>query len=434
MSNNKKTEEKSEKVMTKYDRKMEKRRIEEEKELKSLKRFKIGSIIIIAAIAAAVVISIGMSAYTKYAAVHNTYVKIGDHEITKVEYDYYYNNAVNSYLSMYGSYLPYMGLDTSNDFAQQQYTDNMTWKDYFDQMAVSQLTQVKAIVDDAAAQGFTYDDTQDMAAFETEFAAQAETESVSASELYSNMYGDYATRDRILPYVKENMLANAYYEHLTEINKPGDEEIQEYYEANKNSYDKVDYRSFAFTTQLAEDATEEDITKAMDELKKSAQAMEEKVKAGEDFETLCVENASEEQKENYGGADKEGSLTEGGSYAGSPAAISAWLFDESRKEGDLTILPDETNHRYYVAQFIKRTNDADATSQSISSTLSNQKAGEYVKALTEKYEVTDVAGKLAYLTIEESTTEAVETGTEAATETAVGNASAEETESSSAAE
>ena len=64
MSNNKKTEEKSEKVMTKYDRKMEKRRIEEEKELKSLKRFKIGSIIIIAAIAAAVVISIGTVSYT----------------------------------------------------------------------------------------------------------------------------------------------------------------------------------------------------------------------------------------------------------------------------------------------------------------------------------------------------------------------------------
>ena len=36
----------------------------------------------------------------------------------------------------------------------------MTWKDYFDQMAVSQLTEVKAIGDDAAAQGFTYDDTQ----------------------------------------------------------------------------------------------------------------------------------------------------------------------------------------------------------------------------------------------------------------------------------
>ena len=57
MSNNKQTEEKSEKVMTKYDRKMEKRRIEEEKERKAQKRLKIGSIVIIAAIAAAIVIS-----------------------------------------------------------------------------------------------------------------------------------------------------------------------------------------------------------------------------------------------------------------------------------------------------------------------------------------------------------------------------------------
>ena len=47
MSNNKQTEEKSEKVMTKYDRKMEKRRIEEEKERKAQKRLKIGSIVII---------------------------------------------------------------------------------------------------------------------------------------------------------------------------------------------------------------------------------------------------------------------------------------------------------------------------------------------------------------------------------------------------
>ena len=134
MSNNKQTEEKNEKVMTKYDRKMEKRRIEEEKERKAQKRLKIGSIAILAAIAAAIVISIGLSAYNKYSALHNAYIKIGDHEITRVEYDYYYNNSVNSYVSMYGSLLSYMGLDTTSDFSKQQYTDNMTWKDYFDQM------------------------------------------------------------------------------------------------------------------------------------------------------------------------------------------------------------------------------------------------------------------------------------------------------------
>lgn len=184
MSNNKQTEEKSEKVMTKYDRKMEKRRIEEEKERKAQKRLKIGSIVIIAAIAAAIVISIGLSAYSKYSALHNPYIKIGDHDVTRVEYDYYYNNSVNSYISMYGSFLSYMGLDTSSDFSKQQYTDNMTWKDYFDQMTVSQITQVKALVDDAAAQGFTYDTAEDMSAFDTELAAQAESESLSQAEVY----------------------------------------------------------------------------------------------------------------------------------------------------------------------------------------------------------------------------------------------------------
>ena len=381
MSNNKQTEEKSEKVMTKYDRKMEKRRIEEEKERKAQKRLKIGSIVIIAAIAAAIVISIGLSAYGKYSALHNPYIKIGDHDVTRVEYDYYYNNSVNSYISMYGSFLSYMGLDTSSDFSKQQYTDNMTWKDYFDQMTVSQITQVKALVDDAAAQGFTYDTAEDMSAFDTELAAQAESESLSQAEAYTSLYGQYATAERIRPFAEENMLATAYFEHLTEINKPGDEEVQEYYEANKNNYDKVDYRSFPFRGNVAEDASEEDIAKVMDELKVKAEAMEKAVKAGEDFEALCVENAIDDQKDLYGGDDKEGSLIEGGSYSAAPAAISDWLFDEARKEGDTTILPDETNHNYYVVEFIKRSNDEQTTNSSISSTLANQKAGEYMNCL-----------------------------------------------------
>ena len=422
MSNNKQTEEKSEKVMTKYDRKMEKRRIEEEKERKAQKRLKIGSIVIIAAIAAAIVISIGLSAYSKYSALHNPYIKIGDHDVTRVEYDYYYNNSVNSYISMYGSFLSYMGLDTSSDFSKQQYTDNMTWKDYFDQMTVSQITQVKALVDDAAAQGFTYDTAEDMSAFDTELAAQAESESLSQAEVYTSLYGQYATAERIRPFAEENMLATAYFEHLTEINKPGDEEVQEYYEANKNNYDKVDYRSFPFRGNVAEDASEEDIAKVMDELKVKAEAMEKAVKAGEDFEALCVENAIDDQKDLYGGDDKEGSLIEGGSYSAAPAAISDWLFDEARKEGDTTILPDETNHNYYVVEFIKRSNDEQTTNSSISSTLANQKAGEYMNGPTEKYEVTDVAGDMKYLTIPETSTESTESAGETGEEAGDGTA------------
>ena len=72
MSKEKQTEEKTDKIVTRYDRRMEKRRLEEEKERRSWKRFKIISLLIVVVIAAAIVISLGTSAYRKYAAINNT--------------------------------------------------------------------------------------------------------------------------------------------------------------------------------------------------------------------------------------------------------------------------------------------------------------------------------------------------------------------------
>ena len=65
---------------------------------------------------------------------------------------------------------------------------------------------------------------------ETEIAAQAESASVSESEYYTLMYGDYATPSRIETFVEENLLASAYYNHLVEENQPADDEITAYYE------------------------------------------------------------------------------------------------------------------------------------------------------------------------------------------------------------
>ena len=150
-----------------------------------------------------------------------------------------------------------------------------------------------------------------------------------------------------------------------------------------------------------------------------------------------MENAIEDQKALYGGEDGEGSLTEGGSYSAAPAAIADWLFEEARKEGDTTILPDEANTNYYVVEFIKRSNDEAATNSSISSTLANEKAGEYMNGLTEKYEVTDVAGDLKYLTIPETSTETAEGTEQAGDETGAAaeeSTQTTETESGTAAE
>ena len=489
MSKEKQTEEQSDKVVTRYDRKMEKRKKEEEKERRSWKRFKIVSIVILAAVAVSIVFSIGTSFYNRYTVLNQTYFQVGDHDITRLEYNYYFNNVYSNYLSMYGSYVSMMGLDTTVDLDEQTYpgNENMTWKDYFDQSAVEQIQQIKAMADEARENGFEYDSSEDMASYETEIAAQAESASVSESEYYALMYGDYATPSRIETFVEENLLASAYYNHLVEENQPADDEITAYYEENKNSYDTVTYRSFYFevdtsageetgseestaaeTTTAAEETTveettldtaeetaeettaeettaaeeetetetaseeetgmtDEEIAAAMDELKVQADEMAARLEAGEDFEDLCVEYASEDQKENYGG-EEDGSLTEEGSYYGAPSVAADWLFDESRQEGDITVLESESLNRYYVVQFISRQNDEETTNESIGNLLASQVVSEYVTEIAQEYTVTDVAGDLHYLTAPEESTEAAETETATETDETAETAAAEATE------
>lgn len=489
MSKEKQTEEQSDKVVTRYDRRMEKRKKEEEKERRSWKRFKIVSIVILAAVAVSIVFSIGTSFYNRYTVLNQTYFQVGDHDITRLEYNYYFNNVYSNYLSMYGSYVSMMGLDTTVDLDEQTYpgNENMTWKDYFDQSAVEQIQQIKAMADEARENGFEYDSSEDMASYETEIAAQAESASVSESEYYALMYGDYATPSRIETFVEENLLASAYYSHLVEENQPADDEITAYYEENKNSYDTVTYRSFYFevdtsageetgseettaveTTTAAEETTveettldtaeetaeettaeettaaeeetetetaseeetgmtDEEIAAAMDELKVQADEMAARLEAGEDFEDLCVEYASEDQKENYGG-EEDGSLTEEGSYFGAPSVAADWLFDESRQEGDITVLESESLNRYYVVQFISRQNDEETTNESIGNLLASQVVSEYVTEIAQEYTVTDVAGDLHYLTVPEESTEAAETETATETDETAETAAAEATE------
>ena len=507
MSKEKQTEEQSDKVVTRYDRRMEKRKKEEEKERRSWKRFKIVSIVILAAVAVSIVFSIGTSFYNRYTVLNQTYFQVGDHDITRLEYNYYFNNVYSNYLSMYGSYVSMMGLDTTVDLDEQTYpgNENMTWKDYFDQSAVEQIQQIKAMADEARENGFEYDSSEDMASYETEIAAQAESASVSESEYYALMYGDYATPSRIETFVEENLLASAYYNHLVEENQPADDEITAYYEENKNSYDTVTYRSFYFevdtsageetgseettaaeTTTAAEETTveettldtaeetaeettaaeettveetttgaeetaaeettaaeaetetetaseeetgmtDEEIAAAMDELKVQADEMAARLEAGEDFENLCVEYASEDQKENYGG-EEDGSLTEEGSYFGAPSVAADWLFDESRQEGDITVLESESLNRYYVVQFISRQNDEETTNESIGNLLASQVVSEYVTEIAQEYTVTDVAGDLHYLTVPEESTEAAETETATETDETAETAAAEATE------
>lgn len=387
------------KLKTKYDRKMEERKKQEIKDKRKTRFMQVGAIVIGVGIIAAIAGSIVISAVDKHNAINSPYVTIGSYEITEPEYNYYYSATVNNYVSTYSPILSYIGLDTSVDFDEQQYSENLTWKDLFDQMTVEQIKQTKALLDDAAAHEFTHDTTEEYANILSSFSSSAESQSLSLSDFYTTSYGPYATEKRLEPYIKDNILAEAYYNELLSQNVPTDQEIKDYYAEHTQEYDKVDYKSFIVKADIAEDATDEDIERAMLEAKKKADAMMEARQAGEDFKALALENAAEEDKETYQDTETDATLNEGRVYSGIVSTISGWLFDEGRAEGDITVLEDTTDHQYYVLEFINRYYD-DATDSTISDTISAERVAQYITGLEESYTVTDNKGDLKYLTVD----------------------------------
>lgn len=388
------------KVQTKYERKMEQRRIQEEKNKREAKMTGIVTAVVTVLFVLIIAGSIAVSFMNKWSVTKDTYITVGNHEITKVEYDYYYSASYNQYSSLLSS----MGMGVDADFESQPYSDTMTMKDYFDQTAVEQIKQIKALTDDAQANGFTYDVTADYETMLTSLEAGAESTGVTLAEFYKATYGEYATEKNMEPFIKEGLLASAYYEHLKEQNAPTEQEIKDRYHQNVQEYDKVDYKTFVISADIAEGATEEDTAKAMEEAKAKADAMLAAIEGGADFREQCLEYATEDEKAKYEDTENDASVREGAYYSTTSSAIADWLYAEGRTAGERVVLEDTTNNRYYILEFIQRYYD-EADNATISDTIATERTTEYENKLKESYTVVDNKGELVYLTLDTAVTE-----------------------------
>ncbi len=406
-----------EKPKTKYDRKMEARRKEAARQKREAITFRIICIVVLVGI-------IGTAGYfgvTQFmdvrTATAKTYVKVGDHELTQLEYDYHFNTTVNNYINTYSSILSYIGLDTTKPLEEQNYSEDMTWQEYFEQTTLEQVKQTYALLDDARANNFEYDTTEDYEGFVTQAKETAKTNKITMWTYYKSMFGEYATANNMKPFLESTYLANAYYNKLLEDNTPSEDTATDYYEEHKADYDKVSYYSFTFdpanykeddaesgetpssqddtdTPSDQEDTNEEDAKKTAHTL---AEEMKERLEDGKDFETLCAEYAVGDAKANYESTDKEYSLTENVVCSSVNQTFRQWVSNESRKAGDITMVQDTDTGICYVLKFVARTYDENCL-DSISSKLASDAVTEYLDGLLkDKYEISDVMGKISYL-------------------------------------
>ena len=373
------TEQKQEKIITSYDRKMQRR--EEQKKKEQREKHIMTAVGIV--IAAALVCLIASFPIRTLMATRGTFIKVGGENVTRVEFDYAYNIARNNYLAQYGTYMSYFGLDLSGDLSTQMYSETLTWQDYFEQLAVENLISNKALKDQAEAAGFTYDTTEEYADFEESVENAASEAGLTTRDYVRQLYGSYATLSRISDFVKEAMVINQYYEQIAEERAPSEEEIQSYYEENTDSYDSVDYRIVTIEAQLPTEPTEladpaEEETSAEEE-----SSMEDTQASTEDAQASAETDAAQESAADETGTEEEyepseaeiaaameeaqalaqdaqetvaqdGELQENVQRASANSLIRDWLFDASREAGDTTIIEDADNNRYFVLAFEER--------------------------------------------------------------------------------
>lgn len=361
------TEEKQSKIVTKYDRKVERRKEQKAKEERDKKISRITGIVL----AAALVCFVASFPIRTFLTVNGTYITVDGESVSRVEFDYYYNVAISNYLSGQGAWLYYAGIDLSGDLSQQMYSEDMSFKDFFDEMAVDLMAQNKALEKEGRAAGFTYDTAEKYKEYMESLKEYASKEGVSAREYIRGTYGAYATESRVKPYVEEMMYANAYYESVVEDMVISQDEIEQYYNEHKNNYDLIDFRLNSVSAELPKEPTE-----LADPVESAAPAESTAPAEGEGSGTDGAESeyepseaeiaaAMEKAKAEAENMEKtiktEGNQTVGAFYSDVLYILRDWLFAEERNPGDTTVIEDASSNRYYVLAFEKRYRNAAPT-------------------------------------------------------------------------
>lgn len=345
MSKNKKTtspEVDSQKVMTKYDKKMQRRKEEAAKAKKE--NFTANLILILG-----VLLFAGFVAYfpiNNYLSVNGAYVTIGDEKINKVEFDYNYGLAKASYVNSNAYMLSMFGMDVSTIEAQN-YNDDLTFAQYFEQLTVENLTTTLALKKQAEAEGFTYDVTADYEEMLASMESIATEAGITVEQYLKDNYGSLATIERLEESMKQGIYAAAFYDAKMAELAPTVDQINAHYNENKDSYDSVDYHMTAVDAELP--TTNPDGSKPVDE-----EGNEIAYVPTEEEKAAAMADAKKEADALLADIATDGEEFTNATKSGLTTALADFLFGAETQVGDTAVVEDTLTSRYYVVSLDAR--------------------------------------------------------------------------------
>ena len=286
---------------------------------------------------------------------------LGDKELTMGVLQIYYWMSVRGFLSQYGAYAAYFGLDLTQPLDQQQYPDgDYTWQQHFLNYAVETWHSYQGLADQAEAENSPMDPElqAELDNLEEDLLKSAQEKGYDTVEAALNAevapgitFEDYYT------YLSVYYTGYSHYMHRCDTMEITDDMIETYFDENEEAFAEseitkdegkvVDVRHILICPEGGTTGEDGSTTYSDDEwaaAETKAQKVLDLYLAGDQTEEFFGQLA-ELHTEDPGSAET-GGLYENVKTGDMVEEFDAWCFDESRKHGDTGIV--KTTYGYHV--------------------------------------------------------------------------------------
>ena len=290
---------------------------------------------------------------------------LGDATLTNGELQIHYWMQFYDFLSAYGSYASYLGLDYTQPLDTQLSPDGtLTWQQYLLDGGLDAWHSYEALAMEAEKAGYQMDQTyvDFLASLPETMDQQAQTAGFeSAQQMLEADMGVGCSMDDYMSYMEDYYMGYLYYLSLVEKLEVTAEEVEAYYDENaetfaangveKDDQKYVDVRHILIMPQggtTAEDGTTTYSDEEWETCRATAQSILDQWLAGEATEDSFAELANANSED--GGSNTNGGLYEDVYVGQMVEPFENWCFDEARAVGDTGLV--QTSYGYHVMYFV----------------------------------------------------------------------------------
>lgn len=263
-----------------------------------------------------------------------------------VRYNYYYFDCYNSFLDENEDSLDQLGLDPSVSEAKQNYDENTTWKEYFQQQAEAKMAETAYFCDLAKQAGYQFSD-QELAPVSEKLAAnekQRLASSIKKDNYYVSFYGVGMNEARYTQELTRAVEAQAYKAYLVRTYVPSASDEQAWLAANpEEEYRCADLRVITLAA-LPDRDTGKVGQPQLTALESKLSRLEERYQSGTSFEDL------QKAFSTCTLGDDAGAVS-GATSSDLPEVLSAWCLKDQDKlaPGDTFAVVDKDTGAAYFA-------------------------------------------------------------------------------------